>query len=124
MANTIGVGIIGGTQTGAGPCGPVPRARGASPVQDPGRQYEPTGIGARGGDKTEHSAGVRRSCRTGGPSCGRAGGHDRKVPYHHELVLAALAAGKSVYCRWPLGIGLHEGGGNGDPWPAARRFPP
>jgi predicted dehydrogenase len=26
-----------------------------------------------------------------------------KVPHHQELVLAALAAGKAVYCEWPLG---------------------
>src|SRR4051794_35084296 len=26
-----------------------------------------------------------------------------KVPYHRELVSAALSAGKAVYCEWPLG---------------------
>jgi predicted dehydrogenase len=31
-----------------------------------------------------------------------------KVPYHHELVLAALEAGKAVFCEWPLGNGLKE----------------
>lgn len=31
-----------------------------------------------------------------------------KVPYHHELVLAALEAGKAVFCEWPLGNGLAE----------------
>jgi predicted dehydrogenase len=31
-----------------------------------------------------------------------------KVPHHRELVLAALAAGKSVYCEWPLGRDLDE----------------
>ena len=31
-----------------------------------------------------------------------------KVPYHHELVSAAIAAGKAVYCEWPLGNGLAE----------------
>ena len=31
-----------------------------------------------------------------------------KVPHHHELVLAALEAGKAVFCEWPLGNGLQE----------------
>ena len=31
-----------------------------------------------------------------------------KVPFHHELVLAALEAGKAVLCEWPLGNGLTE----------------
>lgn len=31
-----------------------------------------------------------------------------KVPHHLELVTAAIGAGKSVYCEWPLGNGLAE----------------
>jgi predicted dehydrogenase len=31
-----------------------------------------------------------------------------KVPHHRELVLAALAAGKAVYCEWPLGRDLDD----------------
>lgn len=31
-----------------------------------------------------------------------------KVPFHLELVRTAVAAGKHVYCEWPLGNGLAE----------------
>ncbi len=31
-----------------------------------------------------------------------------KVPDHRELVLAAIAAGKHVYCEWPLGKNISE----------------
>ena len=31
-----------------------------------------------------------------------------KVPHHFELVRSAVAAGKAVYCEWPLGNGLRE----------------
>ncbi|MDM8010963.1 MAG: Gfo/Idh/MocA family oxidoreductase [Parasphingorhabdus sp.] len=31
-----------------------------------------------------------------------------KVPFHLDLVRTAIAAGKHVYCEWPLGNGLEE----------------
>src|SRR5258708_29923091 len=31
-----------------------------------------------------------------------------KVPHHRQLVCAALAAGKAVYCEWPLGRDLGD----------------
>lgn len=31
-----------------------------------------------------------------------------RVPHHHEVVMAALDAGKHVFCEWPLGANLAE----------------
>jgi predicted dehydrogenase len=31
-----------------------------------------------------------------------------KVAHHHEIVMAAIAAGKHVFCEWPLGLDLAE----------------
>ena len=31
-----------------------------------------------------------------------------RVPYHHPMVMAALRAGKHVFCEWPLGANLAE----------------
>ena len=31
-----------------------------------------------------------------------------KVPHHRELVSSAVAAGKAVYCEWPLGRDLDD----------------
>ena len=31
-----------------------------------------------------------------------------RVPWHREMVLAAIEAGKHVYCEWPLGTNLQE----------------
>ena len=36
-----------------------------------------------------------------------------KVPSHREVVIAALNAGKNVYCEWPLGANLARGGRDG-----------
>jgi predicted dehydrogenase len=32
-----------------------------------------------------------------------------RVPWHHEMALAALAAGKHVYCEWPLAQTIQQG---------------
>jgi predicted dehydrogenase len=37
-----------------------------------------------------------------------------KVPFHRELVTAALDAGKAVYSEWPLGVDLDEATGMAD----------
>lgn len=31
-----------------------------------------------------------------------------RVPYHHEIVMAAIEAGKDVFCEWPLAANLRQ----------------
>ena len=31
-----------------------------------------------------------------------------RVPWHYDLVMASLRAGKPVFCEWPLGVSLEE----------------
>ena len=31
-----------------------------------------------------------------------------RAPFHHRMVMAALEAGKHVFCEWPLGVNLAE----------------
>ena len=31
-----------------------------------------------------------------------------RVPWHHDMVMAALEAGKHVFCEWPLGVDLAQ----------------
>src|SRR5256885_8409545 len=48
-----------------------------------------------------------RTRPAGDPTGYRRGRCYVKVPHHRELV-SALAAGKAVYCEWPLGRDLHD----------------
>ena len=32
-----------------------------------------------------------------------------RVPWHYDLVMAGLRAGKPVFCEWPLGANLGRG---------------
>src|SRR3972149_1477072 len=107
--STLGVGITGVSPVGGGPApAPVPALR-ALP------NYEIRALSA-------HSA---ESARAAGDLFGVSAvfsDHTQlltqpgidvvavtvKVPHHRGLVFAALAAGKSVYCEWPLGRDLDD----------------
>ena len=109
MARTIRVGIIGASAEGGwARDSHVPAVQGLEGLElvAVATRSEPTARQAAA------AFGVQRSYASGLDLI-RDPGVDlvtvaTRVPDHRELVLAALAAGKHVYCEWPLGRGVGE----------------
>ena len=109
MARKIGVGIIGASaERGWAKDSHVPAVQRLEGLQL---------VAVAAGDTVKAEAAVK----TFGAARGYASGFDLiqdssvdivavavKVPDHRELVLAAVAAGKHVYCEWPLGKNISE----------------
>ena len=109
MSDVLGVGIIGASaERGWAKDSHVPAVRGLQGLQL---------VAVAAGDEQKAQAAAQAF---GAPS-GYASGLNLikdpavdvvtvavKVPDHRELVLAAVAAGKHIYCEWPLGKNLAE----------------
>ncbi|MET7439588.1 Gfo/Idh/MocA family protein [Streptomyces sp. NPDC005496] len=106
--STIGVGIIGGSQGGWASISHIPALK-ALP------DYELRAV----------STSRRESAQAAAQEFGVQGAYDNhadllahpgvdvvvvavKVPYHRELITAAIEAGKTVYAEWPLALNLTE----------------
>ncbi len=109
MANNLGVGIIGASaDRGWAKISHVPAVQGLAGL-------ELVAVASGNQAKADEAA------KAFGAKTGYADGKDLikdpavaivtiavKVPDHRELVLAALEAGKHIYCEWPLGRNLAE----------------
>ena len=109
MANNLGVGIIGASaDRGWAKISHVPAVQGLAGL-------ELVAVASGSQEKADEAA------KAFGAKTGYADGKDLikdpavdivtiavKVPDHRELVLAALQAGKHIYCEWPLGRNLAE----------------
>ncbi|GJG86757.1 oxidoreductase [Gemmatimonadetes bacterium T265] len=109
MANTLRVGIIGASpRRGWAKISHVPAVQ-----QLPGLELAAVaGRDQATADATARAFGAARGFADAG-AMARDPGVDLvtvtvKVPDHRALVLAALAAGKHVYCEWPLGRDVAE----------------
>ncbi len=109
VAKTIGVGIIGASaERGWAKLAHIPAIRHLAGMEL---------VAVASGSQAKADA----AARAFGAKAGYADGKDLiqdpnvdlvtiavKVPDHCDLVLAALAAGKHIYCEWPLGRNLAE----------------
>jgi len=109
MAKTLGVGIIGASaERGWAKISHVPAVEALAGL-------ELVAVASGSQEKADAAA------KAFGAKAGYADGKDLirdanvdvvavaiKVPDHRELVLAAVTAGKHIYCEWPLGKNLAE----------------
>ncbi len=109
MSNKLRVGLVGADATGRGwgPVAHIPALRAIDDIE----------LAAVGTSRPESAAAASEAY-------GVPGYHDIRelasqpdidivavvvrVPFHHEIVMPALEAGKHVFCEWPLGANLPE----------------
>lgn len=121
MSRRLGVGIIGASaQRGWAKDSHVPAVHGLDGLQL---------VAVAAGDETKAQAAAQAFGAARGYASGLDLIHDPdvelvtiavKVPDHRELVLAAVSAGKHVYCEWPLGTNLPEAEAMADAAAAAK----
>ena len=88
---------------------PYPGAAGAPRVRDRRGLHDPAGIGRGGGQAFRHAAGLRRSRKSSrGIPMSIWSRSASRCPTITSPVMAAIEAGKHVYCEWPLGRNTDE----------------
>ncbi|MDH4117985.1 MAG: Gfo/Idh/MocA family oxidoreductase [Acidimicrobiia bacterium] len=110
MARPLRVGLVGADATGRGwgPVAHIPALRGIEGVElvalcTSRPESASAAAAAYGVDRAYHDVGEMAA----EPDIDIVSVVVR-VPHHHQVVMAALEAGKHVFCEWPLGSNLAE----------------